>query len=467
MAAPCTRVSRTITSLPQEIKDVIADDCELADLPTLRLIDRGFDRSGKQTLGQRYMQTRTHIYTTHSLTKLEKITADPDLAKHIQKIVLVSQKYVEGGEDHSVEYGSEEQKTFLNNLAACRSVFNTELPSRNAGAGFLQLIFRNLKRAQELHPTCCGNIVFAVSQAYDCEDSPHPWGLHKYLAQIRATGLYNNLIQNGYKDSSEILLAVLEASMTEDSPIQELDARYHAAVSYNEEEPGLGFHFECDPTARLQPAWAALKSPKLDFGRETVYWTEECWKEDSWTHLQSFINAAPNLENVSIGSTGEQFEFDGDTLGRMDQILKDSKIKSLELGPLWTTSKSLLQFLTPRRHTLQSLKFHRVGLSGREESAKDSWRDVLRLLATKFELSRVEVFHIWTGKEYQPAFVDDAPELRTQQFVGEVPADEPFVREGSTVVKRELEMLASNGVHLKVITCCEGDWPYNLLELAE
>ncbi|KAK3631329.1 hypothetical protein LTR56_016965 [Elasticomyces elasticus] len=450
MATSSIQASRTISSLPQELKDLISDECDLADLPTLRLIDRGFNTSGKETLGKR-------------LTELEKITADPDLAKYIQKIVLVSQRYTEPGEDDSVEYGSVEHKTFLNNLAACRSVFNTKLPSRNAGAGFLQLIFRNLNRAQELHPTCCsGNIVFSVSQEYGCEDSPHLWGLDKYLAQIRATGLYiDNLALNEYNDPSEILLAVLEASMTEHSPIQELDARYHAAVTHSEEEPGLGFHFECDPTARLQPAWAALKSLKLDFGRETVYWREDsCWLEDSWTHFQSFINAAPNLEKVSIGSTGEQSKFDDYTLGRMDQFLKDSKITSLELGPLWTTSKCLLHFLAPRRHTLQTLKFHRVGLSGREESARDSWRNVLRHLATKFRLRKVEVFQIWTGKEYQQPYDDDATELRTQQFVDQGSSAHPFVCEGSAEVKSELGMLASNAVHLRVIRWCEGDWPY-------
>ncbi|KAK5711813.1 hypothetical protein LTR17_018256 [Elasticomyces elasticus] len=438
MATPSTRVPPTITSLPQEMKDLIADECELDDLPTLRVIDRAFDTSGKESLGKRYMRTRTHIYTLHGLTELEKITADPDLAKHIQKIVLVSQKYVEPGKDDSDEDDSDEDKSDTDkcalcdqgdsdedeaedsNLAAWRSFIDFELPGAKGGL-LLQAIFRNLNRARVLHPTSAGNVIFAVSHSPD--ETVHQWGHRRYLERINATGIYTeDLMVFGYNYPQEVLMALLKASTKEQSPIQELDARYHATTAYDEAMGGLGFCFDCDPGTRL---------------------------------------AAPNLESLSIASTGQQFVSDSTTLGKMAEALKHSKIKSLELGPWWTTSKALLQLLAVQRRTVRNLKLYRVGLSGNEESATKSWRNVLRLLASKFELEKVEMFQIWTGKEYRhdlggPEW--DAFELWTKQFVENRTADGPFVRRGTAAVKGGLEEFACDGVDLEEYLWDEGDW---------
>ncbi|KAK4895730.1 hypothetical protein LTR27_006211 [Elasticomyces elasticus] len=259
MATSSNQVPPIITSLPQEIKDLIADECELADLPTLRLIDRGLDTSGKQILGKRCMQTRTHIYTVDSLTELEKITSDPDLAKHIQKIVLVSQKYTDPYED----------KPFIGSIPAWKSFFNTELPSPEEG-----------------------KVVFAVSQSPE-EEGSQPWGCQRLQDRVRATGIYETNFEEWCKHRGPegVLEALLNASITEQSPFHELDARYGASAAHCHNHLTSRFRFRSDPATHMQPAWVALKSLKLDFGRQTRHWTQDCW-----AHFRDFISTAPNLE---------------------------------------------------------------------------------------------------------------------------------------------------------------------------
>ncbi|KAK5728463.1 hypothetical protein LTR15_001599 [Elasticomyces elasticus] len=428
MATSSAQVSRTITSLPQEMKDMIADSCELADLPTLRLLDRGFDTSGKQTLGKRYMQTRTHVYTTHSLTELEKITADPGLAKHIQKIVLCYQKYMEP-EEHDA-------------CAACEETwedfFEAQLPGRS-GTQLLQSIFCNLKRTRELFPTT-ENIVFSISQSPEEETYTRPWGCQEFRDR-------------------EALMALLEASTNEQSPIQELDARYHAAEAFPG-DPGPGFYFNCSPSTSLQPSWTALRSLKLDFGRQIVEWGDDCW-----AHFRDYISAAPNLEKISLALTGIQLDSSDPSLARMGESLKDSKITSLELGPWLTTTNTLLDFLKVHTRTVRSLRLFRVGLSGTERSQDYAWPEVLGMVAAELELSKIEVFQVWGGDVYPFARFDSY--LRTKHFVGTKNGDEPFMHEGTTAIKQGLSELASNGVYLEERVWCAGSWPYDDYDWSE
>ncbi|KAK5747114.1 hypothetical protein LTR17_000246 [Elasticomyces elasticus] len=431
MATSSTQLPPTITSLAQEIKDMIADNCELADLPTLRLIDRGFDTAGKQTLGKQYMQTRTHIYTLDSLTELEKITADPDLAKHIQKIVLVARKYVEPKEDEprvdSMEW---------------RNFFDAELPSQLKGSCLLQSIFRNLSRARELHPTSAGHVILAVAQSPG-EISSHPWGFNRYLERTGSTVVHSDTRElYEYTCPQEVLRAVLQASTKEQSPIQELDARY-ASTTYNEQH-----------ATHVRSPWAALKSLKLDFGGDTVG-----WKDSTWEHFQNFIKAAPNLRSLSVASEGQQYSSDSTTPGKMAEALKHSKFTSLELGPWWTTSKALLQVLAAQRHTVRQLKLYRVGLSGSGVSATESWRDILQFLGSEFELEKVDVSQIWTGKEH-PQVDGGWPNLRTRQFVHKKAVDGPFVREDTMAVKGGLAEFALRGLNLEENVWQDGEWPW-------
>ncbi|KAK5683091.1 hypothetical protein LTS10_004622 [Elasticomyces elasticus] len=455
MATPSTRVSRTITLLPQEIKDSIADECELDDLPTLRLIDRAFDTSGKESLGKRYMQTRTHIYTLDSLTELEKITADPDLAKHIQKIVLVAQRYIGPEYDFYDHYDDEPASEVHFRIF---NFFEREIP--RGGGHLLQSIFRNLNRTRQLHPTSsAGNIVFTVSQSPGM--TAHPWGRRRYLERIKAAGIdTKDLRLSGYYNPQEVLVALLGASTYEHSPILELDARYNAPPLCYDEEDQLGFQFHWDALTIAQPPLAALKSLKLDFEQEPM-----CWDDGCWERFRNFINAAPNLESLSIASTGGQSNMDTWTLREMGEALEratwveDVKIRSLELGPWWTTSETLLDFLAVTKRTVQSLKLYRVGLSKAESIATTCWQHVLMELGTDHDhnLSRVELCQVWAGRERQ---LDFKYELWTQQFVDSKKVGEPFLSQGNVAdVREDMHLLACDGVFLEKQVWDNYDWP--------
>ncbi|KAK4895731.1 hypothetical protein LTR27_006212 [Elasticomyces elasticus] len=141
----------------------------------------------------------------------------------------------------------------------------------------------------------------------------------------------------------------------------------------------------------------------------------------------------------------------------MGEVLTHSKITSLDLGPLWTTTETLVRFLKVHMRAVRSLRLFRVGLEASERSQDYAWQEILPMMVAELKLSKVEVFQVWRAD--QVLIDEDESQLWTQQFVDTKHADEPLILNGITAIKEGLSELASNGAYLADRPWFFGEWP--------
>ncbi|KAK4953773.1 hypothetical protein LTR10_008377 [Elasticomyces elasticus] len=396
-------------ALPQELLDHIGGDCDKASLLSLRLVNKELAAALKSTFIERYISKRTHLYSIYGLQKLVDLTAERDLAKHIKEIVLVvhdlhSDLNPDGSGNEGYEYQLYRAETAWLENGGSRAKWQ------------LRKVLRNLEDTNS-------GVTFAFSKS---RFSSHPYGLGIRQQQASIADLAQ----------PNALLEASEAGSEWTVPIWQLD------ICHNLQYPSFARFrspFEGFGSMLLTPNWSMLRSLKLYIGY--AFWdrnqTLREWNETAcWEGFDGFITAAPNLEHVALswGSLVSASELNEQILVGMGDALGQVRVKSVELGPFLTTRLALIMFLCSQMRSLESIKLVEIGLR-----TGDGWRRVLKAVAARTDVVRIELNRVWMGE-----ISEITDEIEKNYMVMDENGSEYFVQEGSEAVKSRLVELADS-----------------------
>ncbi|KAK5694719.1 hypothetical protein LTR97_009309 [Elasticomyces elasticus] len=401
-------------ALPQEMVDHIGCQCDKASLLSLRLANKKLAAALRSTFIERYIQKRTHLYSIYGLQKLVDLTAERDLAKHINEIVLVVQsRHLDYNPDHTLTEGYEYQ--------LCQSEtawLDIEEYGGSRGKHLIRSVLRNLQDA-------ASSVTFAFSESYR---SSHSYGLGIRQQQAGVAGLARLNVQPDRRtevDCEGIVKALLKASEGRPVPIWHLD------ICHNVQDrsfASIPSPFEGFKPGLASTKWSMLRSLKLYIGYGIGLWNETpCWEG-----LDRFVTAVPNLEHVAlaweslvIGSElNEILEGMGNVFGRVH-------VKHIELGPFCTTRRALIKFLCSQMGSLESVKLMGVALRRGK-----GWRRALKAVAERTTVAKIELDRVWMG---------ELTDWREKYYmVMDEQGSHHLVQEGGEAVKKRLVELASN-----------------------
>ncbi|KAK5747113.1 hypothetical protein LTR17_000245 [Elasticomyces elasticus] len=400
-------------ALPQELIDHIGGECDKASLLSLRLANKKLAAALRSTFLERYISKRIHLYSIYGLQKLLDLTADKDLAKNINEIVLVVQsRHLDYNPDHTLTEGYEYQ--------LCQSEtawLDIEEYGGSRATHLIRSVLWNLKDA-------ASSVTFGFSESYR---SSHPYGLGIRQQQAGIAGLVRPNVQPDDRtevNCEGIVKALLKASEGWSGPIWQLN------ICHDLQDPSFASFpcpFEGFKPPLAKPTWSMLRSLKLYTGYGIRSWNKtSCWKG-----LDRFVTAVPNLEHVAlawesliIGSElNEILEGMGNVFGRIH-------VKHIELGPFCTTRRALIKFLCSQMRSLESVKLVGVAL----RSGK-GWRRVLKAVAEQTTVGKIELDRVWAGEliDWQKKYY----------MVMDEQGRHHLVQEGGEAVKKRLMELAS------------------------
>ncbi|KAK5683092.1 hypothetical protein LTS10_004623 [Elasticomyces elasticus] len=400
-------------AFPQELIDHIGGECDKASVLSLRLANKKLAAALRSTFVERYISKRIHLYSIYGLQKLLDLTADKDLAKHINEIVLVVQsRHLDYNPDHTLTEGYEYQ--------LCQSEtawLDIEEYGGSRATHLIRSVLWNLKDA-------ASSVTFGFSESYR---SSHPYGLGIRQQQAGIAGLVRPNVEPDDRtevNCEGIVKALLKASEGWSGPISQLN------ICHDLQDPSFASFpcpFEGFKPPLAKPAWSMLRSLKLYTGYGIRSWN----KTSCWQGLDRFVTAVPNLEHVAlawesliIGSElNEILEGMGNVFGRIH-------VKHIELGSFCTTRRALIKFLCSQMRSLESVKLVGVAL----RSGK-GWRRVLKAVAEQTTVGKIELDRVWAGEliDWQKKYY----------MVMDEQGSHRLVQEGSQAVKKRLIELAS------------------------
>ncbi|KAK3631330.1 hypothetical protein LTR56_016966 [Elasticomyces elasticus] len=415
-------------ALPQELLDHIGGDCDKLSLLSLRLVNKELAAALRSTFIERYIRKRVHLYSLYGLQKLVDLTADGDLAKHIKEIVLVVDVLhqgltpIEGGSVVTEGYG----------YSLCRAEAAWLERSSTEGCwsrvkGLLRYVVYNLERAST-------QVAFAISRKGSTD---HPYGLTTRQQQIRL-GIMDHPETKPYQYEAccrAVVSAFFEACKEQAKlvgpvPISELNICHGSQDRSFAGFPSPFKSFISVP----RPTWIMLRTIKLYISYSLSLWQER----SCWDGLDRFIEAAPNLEQVALAWQDyavPESPLSSLVLHNMGVTFAQAKLKAVELGPFRTTRQALTSFLCGQSHDLESVKLVEIGLR-----TGKGWRRVLKAVAERTNLAKIELNRVWFGGVLDPE--------EKNYMVMDENGGQLCVQKGREAVSMRLMALAHNATFL-------------------
>ncbi|KAK3623315.1 hypothetical protein LTR56_021694 [Elasticomyces elasticus] len=143
-------MSVQLTSLPQEVNELVLEHLEPADIISMRSTSKHFDLATLDRFSKMPMVHRIHIWTHDGLQSLVKISARPQLLRRLERIsILVLQPPPPPPKPASSRAARNGSKVLLhyNGLEKWKRWEQERVPDDETGFNGLTTIFRNMKQA--------------------------------------------------------------------------------------------------------------------------------------------------------------------------------------------------------------------------------------------------------------------------------------------------------------------------------
>ncbi|KAK3627875.1 hypothetical protein LTR56_018991 [Elasticomyces elasticus] len=386
MAANHSTEKPSLSSCPHELLEQIGEYLDKTDLLSLRSVfDRDIVAATRRIFIKRHFWRRTHVYNYLGLQTLIDITADASLVKHIREIEVVPDPDIEYADSHTA--GEPWPDTAEEYMWAMSTAENQWLEAK--GSVMLAVVLKNLNSVSH-------TVSFAVSRS---EKSGHAYGsglraLPARAAQLKISHKRVDRLERQRCDA--VADALIEASTKGGAPIWQLDLGHHDP-GCGLDEYGLRPRREVSSPPRL--AWPALVNLKIHAGRGPRRWDYDDGDTSGLKGLNELIIAAPALQKFTLAwfpvnsFTDEAYDC-VEPMAGIGQIMAQVSLTTLELGPCSLfPEKVVTDFITAQAGSLRSLKLSNVGLE-----LDSSWHRVLKVLAKKMNLNKIELSHVWRGK---------------------------------------------------------------------